>query len=146
MSEMLLTPYQTQVELVLAGSLQEGGRGILMDERGSPKLQFPPVPFALLVVLIEKARDDERRSPEPWAPVGFLSAERIYANLRNKKVPVGPKRVPRHVFRLREIFRNVRPSQNGDDFGSQLIEFQEGLGYRLSTPASLVRLELAEDV
>lgn len=145
MSETSLVPYKTRAELFVAGSVHEGGRGLIRDEWGESHLQFPSLLFALLTVLIEKAQRDKNRDHEIWAPLGFMSAEQMYAALRRKKVAVEPKRIAKHVFRLREVFRRARSANNGDDFGSQFLEYQTGLGHRLSTPPSLLHLDLMED-
>lgn len=136
-----LFPLRTNAEVWLTGRWKEGGFALLRDEDSQQLLPLPCALFAVLAVLIQAGQRQESDSG-PMQVDGFLSIDQLRAQIRHwtdGRLEPEREHVVRFIYRLRAKLRTW-----GDHWGDALLEHQDGLGYRLSTPADNLHLKLLD--
>ncbi len=141
--------FLTNVELWITGRWLGGGTAVVRDGEEEAEFDVPPQLFAVLAVLIIRARHDESLSKnKPWTSRGFLSAAeiqfctRLFGGVRTER-----ERIAKLIHRLRKKFARLksdrgRPLSNA----AKLIQNHKRLGYRISTRAHNLHLHIINDL
>jgi hypothetical protein len=139
-STTLPLPLPNQVQLTVIGRWGEGGFVQVRLGQDVSTIPLPPTLFAVLALLILKARHGCCCSADGFG-FGFLSVRELCDQLlrrtRHTDNPLDPdpQRVAKYVFRLRRALKLP-----------DLIAYQKFLGYHLCTPAGNLELRILDDL
>ncbi len=140
-------PLLSNVNISLSGSGPGGGRAILRDGARSGKGRLSPGLFAFATALAQFALRSEMHDRQGSAS-SFMSAKELAAEI--KRLTGGRARpdqsgIANYAYRLRnKLGRMIGGGRGQSAWAARLLEGEDGLGYRWSTPAENVHLDLAD--